>query len=74
MLNVDLKFLQVGLNVNMLKTLHTNPHWAREMGYCPFSLCVIHKKGLCPSSGEINKLMMLMLKDILNKYFIKINI
>jgi hypothetical protein len=24
------------------------------MGYGPFSFCVIHKEGLCPSSGEIN--------------------
>jgi hypothetical protein len=23
-----------------------------------FSLCVIHKEGLCPSSGDINRLMM----------------
>jgi hypothetical protein len=25
------------------------------------SLCIIHKKGLCPSSGDINGLMMMML-------------
>jgi hypothetical protein len=31
----------------------TNPHWARVVGYSPFSLCVIHKEGLCPSSGGI---------------------
>jgi hypothetical protein len=36
----------------------TNPHWARVMGYGPFSLCVIPKEGLCPSSGDINRLMM----------------
>jgi hypothetical protein len=28
------------------------------VGYGPFSLCVIHKEGLCPSSGDINRLMM----------------
>jgi hypothetical protein len=28
--------------------------------YGPFSLCVIHKEGLCPSSGDINQLMMMM--------------
>jgi hypothetical protein len=33
----------------------TNPHWARAVG--PFSLCVIYKEGLCPSSGGINRLM-----------------
>jgi hypothetical protein len=31
----------------------TNPHWARVVGYGLFSLCVIHKEGLCPSSGDI---------------------
>jgi hypothetical protein len=28
-------------------------------GFGPFSLCVIHKEGLCPSSGDINRLMMM---------------
>jgi hypothetical protein len=37
----------------------TNPHWARVVGYGPFSLWVIHKEGLCPSSGDINRLMMI---------------
>jgi hypothetical protein len=36
----------------------TNPHWARLVGYGPFSLCVIHKESLFPSSGNINRLMM----------------
>jgi hypothetical protein len=36
----------------------TNPHWAREVGYSPLSLYVIHKEGLYPSSGDINRLMM----------------
>jgi hypothetical protein len=35
----------------------TNPHWARVVGYGSFSLCVLHKEGLCPS---INRLMMMM--------------
>jgi hypothetical protein len=30
------------------------------VGYGPFSLWVIHKEGLCPSSGDINRLMMIM--------------
>jgi exo-beta-1,3-glucanase (GH17 family) len=34
-----------------------NPHWACVVGYGPFSLCVIHKEGLCPSSGDIRLLM-----------------
>jgi hypothetical protein len=28
------------------------------VGYGPFSLWVIHKEGLCPSSEDINRLMM----------------
>jgi hypothetical protein len=39
----------------------TNPHWARVVGYGPFSLWVIHKEGLCPSSGDINRLMVMMM-------------
>jgi hypothetical protein len=35
-------------------------HQALVVGYGPFSLCVIHKKGLCPSSGDINRLMMML--------------
>jgi hypothetical protein len=39
----------------------TNPHLARVMGYGSFSLCApIHKEHLCPSSGDINKLMMIL--------------
>jgi hypothetical protein len=29
------------------------------VGYGPFSLSVIHKEGLCPSSGDINRLMLM---------------
>jgi hypothetical protein len=36
----------------------TNPHWARVVDYGPFSLRVIHKEGLRPSSGVNNGLMM----------------
>jgi hypothetical protein len=32
--------------------------------YSPFSLCVIHKEGLCPSSGGINRLMMMMRRTV----------
>jgi hypothetical protein len=38
----------------------TNPHWARVVGYGPFSLCVIHKEGQCPTDGGINRLLMMM--------------
>jgi hypothetical protein len=38
----------------------TNPHGARVVSCNPFALCVIHKKGLCPSSGDINRLMMMI--------------
>jgi hypothetical protein len=30
-------------------------------GLWPFLLCVIHKEGLCLSSGDINRLMMMMM-------------
>jgi hypothetical protein len=39
-----------------------NPHWARVVGYGPFSLWVVHKEGLCPSNGYINGLMMMMMR------------
>jgi hypothetical protein len=31
------------------------------VGYGPFSLWLIHKEGLYPSSGDINRLMMMMM-------------
>jgi hypothetical protein len=37
----------------------TNPHWARVVGYGPFSLCVIHKEDQCPISGHFYRLMMM---------------
>jgi hypothetical protein len=37
----------------------TDPNWARVVGYGPLSLCVVHKEGLCPSNGDINRLMMM---------------
>jgi hypothetical protein len=36
----------------------TNPHWARVVGYVPFSVRVIQKEGLYLRSGDINRLMM----------------
>jgi hypothetical protein len=52
----------------------TNPHCARVVGYDPFSLCVIHKERLCPSSVDINRQMMMMInlfiyKVVLQTYF-----
>jgi hypothetical protein len=38
---------------------HTNPHWACVVGYGPFSLSVIQKEGLCPSTGDLNRLIMM---------------
>jgi hypothetical protein len=37
-----------------------NPHWARVVGHGSLSLCVLHKEGLCPSDGDINRLMMMI--------------
>jgi hypothetical protein len=31
-------------------------------GYGPFSLWVIHKKGLCPNSRDINRMMIMMIR------------
>jgi hypothetical protein len=31
------------------------------VGYGPFSLCVIHKESLCPSSEDINRLILILL-------------
>jgi hypothetical protein len=45
--------------LNLQSLAPTNPNWARVVGDGPFSLCVIHKEGLCPSSGGINRLMMI---------------
>jgi hypothetical protein len=53
--------------------LLTNPHWAHVVGYGPFSLCVIHKEGLCPSSGDINRLMMMMMLSIETHAHLKVN-
>jgi hypothetical protein len=48
------------------------------VGYGPFFLCVIHKQGLCPHSGDINRMMMIVinhgifldthLKEVMDKY------
>jgi hypothetical protein len=43
-----------------LQSLAPTNHWAGVVGYGPFSLRVIHKEGLCRSSGDINRLMMMM--------------
>jgi hypothetical protein len=44
-----------------------NQHWACAVGYGPFCLWVIHKEGLCPNSGGINRFMTMM--KILNVFF-----
>jgi hypothetical protein len=33
-----------------------------------FSLWIIHKEGLCPSSGDINRLMMMMMEEKERRY------
>jgi hypothetical protein len=45
--------------LHFLSLAPTNPHWARAVGYALFSLCVIRNEGRCPSSGDINRLMMM---------------
>jgi hypothetical protein len=34
----------------------TNLLWIRVVGYDTFALCVSRKEGLCPSSGDVNRL------------------
>jgi hypothetical protein len=55
----------VGMHVKPLVpavfAVATNPHWARVAGYSPFYLWVIHKEDLCPSSGGIKRLTMMMI-------------
>jgi hypothetical protein len=46
----------------------SNPHWARVVGYGSFSLRVIHKEGLCPSSVDINRLMMMMMMMMIHMF------
>jgi hypothetical protein len=54
---------------SLIMIMMMNPHWARVVGYGPFSLWVIHKEGLYPSSGELNRLMMIM---IMNPYWARV--
>jgi hypothetical protein len=49
---------QINLFSYFLFVIIVTPHWARVVGFGPFSFCVIHKEGLCSSSGDINRLMM----------------
>jgi hypothetical protein len=39
--------------------------WSRLHLHGPFSLCVIHKESLCPSSGDFIRLMMKLIMSIL---------
>jgi hypothetical protein len=48
--------------MNVITLAPNNPHWARVLDNGPFSLCVIHKNGVYPSSKDINRLMMMMMK------------
>jgi hypothetical protein len=47
----------------------TNLHWACVVGYGPLSLSVIHKKSLCPSIGDINKLIIVIDKRLTVIFF-----
>jgi hypothetical protein len=49
----------------------TNSHWACVVGYGRFSLWVIHKEGLCPSNGDINRLMVMMMNKYLYMFLCK---
>jgi hypothetical protein len=47
--------------LHMQSLAPTNPPLTRVVSYGSFSLYVIHKGGLCPSSGDINRLMVMMM-------------
>jgi hypothetical protein len=61
------------MQVKLLVRLHlqslalTNPHRAHVVDYGTFSLWIIHKEGLCPSCGDINKLMVMMMVGCMGK-------
>jgi hypothetical protein len=61
-----LELLRASEGISCWSRLHlqslapTNPHRARLVGYGSFSLGVIHNEDLCPSSGNINRLMMMI--------------
>jgi hypothetical protein len=43
--------------------------WAPMVVYGPFSLCVpVYKEGLCPSSGEVNTIMIYYYNSITANY------
>jgi hypothetical protein len=42
-------------------------HQSAISGYDTFPLCVIHKEGLCPSSGDINRLIMIYVGTFVDK-------
>jgi hypothetical protein len=50
--------LAVGLGCIAVVSTHT-PHWARVVGYGPFTLCVIQRKGRAPALGMMSRLMMI---------------
>jgi hypothetical protein len=54
--------------LHLQSLVSTNPHWTRVVGYGPFSLCVIHKEGLCLSSGGIKRLMMKLSTSFKSRY------
>jgi hypothetical protein len=47
--------------VNCFTTQLPSNALARVVGYGPFTMCVIYKKVLSPSSGDLNRLMMMMI-------------
>jgi hypothetical protein len=42
-------------------------------GSCPFSLNAIHKEGLCPSSGDINRLILYGVRDWKKEYHLSLS-
>jgi hypothetical protein len=60
----DHKFTISSSSVHQKARYAVPSDWARVVGYGPFSLCVIYKEGLRPSSGGINGLVMMKILRI----------
>jgi hypothetical protein len=61
LLRVSESTLSCWSRLHLLSLAPTNTSWVRVVDYGPFSLCVIRREGLWSSSGDINRLIMMMI-------------
>jgi hypothetical protein len=62
--------LSRGSRLHLQSLAPTNPHWARVVGYGPFSLRVIHKAS---ANGDVNRLMMIRTLILIKSLFLQVN-